>query len=46
MIPSQIVLYIGSYAPIDRPGIHACTFDDATGELTGRDSFAGIVNPS
>jgi hypothetical protein len=32
--------------PPDQPGIHACTFDDATGELTVRGSFAGIVNPS
>ncbi len=46
MITSQMVLYISGYAPADQPGIHACTFDDATGELTVRDSFAGIVNPS
>ncbi len=46
MITSQIVLYVGGYAPADHPGIHACTFDDATGELTVRGSFAGIVNLS
>ncbi|HEY6408757.1 MAG TPA: lactonase family protein [Ktedonobacteraceae bacterium] len=46
MITSQQVLYIGGYAPVDQPGIHACTFDDATGDLTVRNSFAGIVNPS
>src|SRR5437763_4560356 len=46
MITAQMVLYIGGYAPANQPGIHACTFDDATGELTVRDSFAGIVNPS
>jgi len=38
MITSQMVLYISGYAPADQPGIHACTFDDATGELTVRDS--------
>jgi 6-phosphogluconolactonase len=46
MFTSQRVLYIGGYAPADQPGIHACTLDDTTGELTVRDSFAGIVNPS
>jgi 6-phosphogluconolactonase len=46
MIASQTVLYVGGYASANQPGIHACTFDDATGELTVRDSFAGIVNPS
>jgi 6-phosphogluconolactonase len=46
MITSHIVLYVGGYAPADQPSIHACTFDDATGELSVRDSFAGIVNPS
>ena len=43
---SQHVLYIGSYAPADHPGILAGTFDDATGYLTVRGSFTGIVNPS
>ena len=42
----QHVLYVGGYAPADQPGIHVCTFDDATGELTVRGSFVGIVNPS
>ena len=46
MITSQQVLYVSGYAPADQPGIHACTFDEATGELTKRDSVAGIVNPS
>ena len=46
MITSQQVLYIGGYAPTEQPGIHACTFDDATGALVLHDSFAGIVNPS
>ena len=46
MITPQIVLYVGGYAPAEQPGIHACTFDDSTGELAVRDSFAGIINPS
>jgi 6-phosphogluconolactonase len=46
MITSQQVLYIGSYASADQPGIHVCTFEEATGELAVRDSFAGIANPS
>jgi 6-phosphogluconolactonase len=46
MIPSQQVLYIGSYAPTNQPGILVCTFDYSTGDLTLRGSFAGIVNPS
>ncbi len=46
MITSQQVLYIGSYAPEDQPGILVCTFEDATGHLTVRSSFTGIVNPS
>jgi 6-phosphogluconolactonase len=42
----QYVLYVGSYADADQPSIYACTFDDATGELTVRGSFAGVANPS
>ena len=46
MVTSQRLLYIGSYAAADQPGIYAFTFDDATGELTRHGSFAGITNPS
>ncbi len=46
MNTSQHVLYIGSYATVDQPGIHACTFDNTTGELTLHASFAGVANPS
>lgn len=46
MITSQHVLYAGGYAPADQAGIHGCLFDDVTGDLTVRGSFAGIVNPS
>jgi len=43
---SQPLLFVGGYAPATQPGIHAFRFDDATGALTARGSFAGIVNPS
>jgi 6-phosphogluconolactonase len=46
MMTSQQVLYVGGYAPADQAGIHACTFDDTTGDLIVRASFAGVVNPS
>ena len=46
MNTSQHVLYIGSYASADQPGIYVCTFDDTTGELGVRGSFAGVTNPS
>jgi 6-phosphogluconolactonase len=46
MIPSQHMLYVGGYAPADQAGIHGCIFDDVTGDLTVRGSFAGIFNPS
>lgn len=46
MSTSQYILYVGSYALAEQPGIHECTFDDATGELTARGSFAGVYNPS
>ncbi len=46
MMTSQMALYGGGYATANQASIHVCTFDDATGELTVRDSFTGIVNPS
>src|SRR6266567_6840899 len=46
MTTSQPILYIGSYAAADQPGIYAFTFDDAIGTLTAHRTFTGIVNPS
>ena len=46
MITSQHMLYVGGYALADQAGIHGCIFDDVTGKLEERSSFAGIVNPS
>jgi 6-phosphogluconolactonase len=43
---SQHLLYVGSYAGTDQPGIYGFAFEDATGDLTTLGSFAGIVNPS
>jgi hypothetical protein len=43
MMASPQVLNVGSYAPTDQPVIHVCTFDDATGDLTVRSSFAGVI---
>lgn len=40
------VLYTGGYVAADQPGIHVCTFDNATGELTLLGSFTGLVNPT
>jgi 6-phosphogluconolactonase len=40
------LLFVGSYAAADAPGIHAFRFDDATGALAPGGSFAGIANPS
>ncbi len=42
----QLLLFIGSYADADAPGIHAFRFDAATGTLTAGGSFAGITHPS
>jgi 6-phosphogluconolactonase len=43
---SQYWLYVSGYAAADRPGIHAFTFDAASGSLTAGWSFPGIANPS
>ena len=40
------VLFVGSYAPAGDPGIHAFTFDGASGDLRPAASFAGVTNPS
>jgi 6-phosphogluconolactonase len=42
----QPLLFVGGYAPATQQGLHAFRFDDATGALTARGSFTGIVNPS
>jgi 6-phosphogluconolactonase len=42
----QQLLYVGSYAPADQPGIHSLSFDQTSGALTPRGAFTGIKNPS
>src|SRR5215207_9274746 len=40
------VLYAGSYATADKPGIYEFSFDAATGVLAEQGSVAGIASPS
>ncbi|MBI3944036.1 MAG: lactonase family protein [Chloroflexi bacterium] len=42
----QALVFFGSYAPAERPGIHAYTFDGATGALAPRTAFAGVTKPT
>ena len=42
----KYLLFVGSYAAENEPGIHAFIFDSATGELIHQNTFAGITNPS
>ncbi len=46
MSQSQQVLYLGSYAATDQPGIYIFTCDNVTGALTACGAFTGITNPS
>lgn len=46
MSMSQQVVYAGSYATADQPGIYTFAFDDTIGELIAHGSFVGIPNPS
>lgn len=45
-INSKYLLFVGSYAQKNEPGIHVFIFDSTTGELTDQSSFSGITNPS
>lgn len=40
------LLFVGSYAPENKPGIHVFKFDSTTGEMTPHGSYTGIANPS
>lgn len=40
------LLFVGSYAPADQPGIFAFDFDPRCGALAERGAFAGVANPS
>jgi 6-phosphogluconolactonase len=43
---TDYLLFAGSYAPEDKPGIYAYTFNSAIGNLTSQGSYTGIANPS
>lgn len=39
-------LFVGSYSPENKPGIHVYKFNSINGELTPHGSYSGIANPS
>jgi 6-phosphogluconolactonase len=39
-------LFVGGYAAVEHPGIHAFEFDAVSGALTPHGSFTGVANPS
>lgn len=43
---SQQLVFFGSYAPAETPGVYAFAFDDETGGLTQLGSHTGIASPS
>jgi 6-phosphogluconolactonase len=44
-MPSQLI-FVGSYAEADQPGIHVFGFDAGVGALQPRTTYGGIANPS
>ena len=46
MSADQQMLFVGSYAPADKAGIHIFDFDGSSGSLISRGSFAGVAKPS
>lgn len=42
----QRLIFVGSYSPAEKTGIHVFEFDEADGSLFLRGSFAGVINPS
>ena len=46
MSTAPYLLYAGSYAGADQPGIYAFTFDAASGALEARGAWGGVANPS
>ena len=44
-MPSQLI-FVGSYAEADQPGIHVFGFDAGLGALQPRTTYGGIANPS
>jgi 6-phosphogluconolactonase len=46
MSEDQMLLFVGSYAPPEKAGIHVFKFDASTGSLIFQKSFSGVINPS
>src|SRR5689334_18294465 len=46
MPDSEHLLYVGSYALPEEPGIYAFSLDTASGALTARGAAAGVAKPS
>jgi 6-phosphogluconolactonase len=46
LLQDDELLYVGTYAAAEAPGIFACSFDAATGKLREVAGFAGIDKPS
>ena len=43
---SKVLAFIGSYADAAAPGVYACSYDTATGELAIIDQLSGLANPT
>jgi 6-phosphogluconolactonase len=46
MSNTEHIVYAGSYAAPEQPGIYAFAYDAAAGTLTQQAAFAGVANPS
>jgi 6-phosphogluconolactonase len=44
--PKSLTVYVGTYAPADKPGIHQLDLDLATGELRAKAETSGLADPS
>lgn len=42
----QQLIFVGSYSPVEKPGICLFEFNGTTGSLIPRGSYAGVTNPS
>jgi 6-phosphogluconolactonase len=43
---ATLTVYVGSYAPAEKPAIHQLDLDLATGELRSKGQTSGLANPS
>jgi 6-phosphogluconolactonase len=42
----ELRFYVGGYASNDQKGIHLCSLNTQTGELSIKQGFSGVINPS